>query len=161
MCSYLPLIRTNLQISLVFLWQTEASSSASLPILRQKKVKWGTIVFAEILFAVSAVILIFCYVVAEDEQFEADKAQVVKEIAALEPKVGPWTSALVLVYQLRWLCCTSKSTRDRSFFDLSSLFFHFLCRVVNYLLIIPQYIIMYCWEIALQRVLFFEFIHIY
>lgn len=30
----------------------------------------------------------FCYFVAEDEQFEADKAQVVKEIAALEPKVG-------------------------------------------------------------------------
>ena len=26
---------------------------------------------------------------AEDEQFEADKAQVVREIAALEPKEGP------------------------------------------------------------------------
>lgn len=32
---------------------------------------------------------IYVWFISEDEQFEADKAQVVKEIAALEPRDGP------------------------------------------------------------------------
>lgn len=35
--------------------------------------------------------------VAEDEQFEADKAQVVKEIAALEPQEASWATPPSLV----------------------------------------------------------------
>lgn len=39
----------------------------------------------------------FCeWFAAEDEQFEADKAQVVREIAALEPKELSWAKKLHL-----------------------------------------------------------------
>lgn len=89
-CSYLLPIRISPQILLASLLLIEANFYASLLILGLKKVRGrergrkNVCIQLTSKFGVFVIILISW--VSEDEQFEADKAQVVKEIAALEPK---------------------------------------------------------------------------
>lgn len=80
--SFLLPIKINLRTSSAYFWPIRASFYAFLLISKLIKVEYHSVYsisgsWSGILFT------IFARFVAEDEQFEADKAQVVKEIDAL------------------------------------------------------------------------------
>lgn len=97
--SYLLLTKISLLKSSAYSSRTEASFFAYLPISNSTKVPccWSSFFFLYSLVQStsqdklrSLIAQLFPIPLTEDEQFEADKAQVVREIAALEPQDRTW-----------------------------------------------------------------------